>query len=107
MAKDEEYIEGIIERYGGKMPESDGRPNLREYTLLNEQMAKLIEEMRGVKTVLIKVNSKKGTSVPEPERELRPASAFQRIAKKVRLTRHAKLAARIVRTDSPPPESDG
>jgi hypothetical protein len=98
-AGDEEYMQQLILRYGGKLPDGDNAPRLREYTLPVDKLSKIVEELRGIKTVLIKANSKKGATIPEPERELRPRNALTRVAQKVRLAKHAALASRIVRKD--------
>ena len=96
MATDEEYIAEVLRMHGGKLPESDGRPPLYEWTPEVAKLAEAVDELRGIAAILISVNSKPGSKAPDPKPVLRPLTAAAKLMSNMRLDRHRKLTARLL-----------
>jgi hypothetical protein len=102
MSQDEEAMRASLEANGGQMPKGSAPP-LHSWTQEASLLAMLVEEMRAMKTILIKVNSKQGSAAPEVQPVQRPRSAWQKIEAEARLAKHAHLVSRLLPGGHRPP----
>ena len=97
ISKDEEYLRAVVQANGGQLPKSKSAPPLSEWTLPVSYLAILIDEIRALKAITIKVNSDpKKTSSPRVEQMERPATAWQAISFNERLRKHHRLTDRLL-----------
>jgi hypothetical protein len=106
LSMDEESIRAYVTANGGKVPKSNPAPPLHAWSPEAALLATVIEELRAQRSVLIKINSKKGASIPQVEPVPRPESAWPKIEAELRLSKHASLVARLVpkREEQAPPQ---
>ena len=99
MANDEDYLRRVIAIHGA-LPEGPQNPPLSAWSQESSLLAELIDEVRALKTITMKINSDKGKSVPNPEPVLRPKSAYQKISVELKLERHYALRDRLIKKES-------
>lgn len=84
----------------GKLPEASKNPPLRAWTQEASLLAQTIMEIRGLKAVLIAVNSKEGAAQPKVESVPVPVTAMQMIMERARdearLSKHDSLVRRLL-----------
>lgn len=93
-------MRALVDKHGGRMPQTSNAPKSWDWTEEADLLADVVGELRGLKAILIKINSKPGTPVQDPPVILRPVTALQKVLADARLARHRKLADRLVRKDS-------
>lgn len=96
MANDEEYIRAVLKANGGELPKSSGSPSLTVWTQEAATLASLVDAVRANTAVLVKINSKPGSSAPEVKPEPRPVTGWASISLEVRLGKHRSLASRLL-----------
>lgn len=99
-------MRAAVEALHGEVPKAKG-PSLADWSPEVERLTKLIDQVKVLTSVLIQVNSKKGTAAPKIEPEPRPESIWPRVQAEVRMRRHRDLVGRLLpghrRTSDPPP----
>lgn len=93
---DEESMRATVAAYGGVVPPGDPAPPLSTWTQEAQLLAQTVDELRALRTILIKVNSSQGANVPAPQPVQRPRSAWPKIEAELRLGKHAALVARLI-----------
>lgn len=91
LAQDDELAEKVLAR--GK-PKA-AAPSLVDWTPEVDMLARVVDELRAVVSILIKANSKKGKG-PDPKPVRRPRTAMDRAQKRQAEERYRGLVARLL-----------
>jgi hypothetical protein len=95
MASDEDAVRATIQASKGRLPSSTSPP-MHTWTQEASLLAQAVDELRGLKSILVKVNSKPGASVGDPKPVPRPRGAWEKIEAEMRLAKHVHLVGRLL-----------
>lgn len=95
MANDEEYMRKVIEVHG-ELPKGSKHPALTSWTSEVSMLAKIKDQLAATHALLVKVNAKPGAASPNIEPEPRPMTIVVKLEWEQRLSKHKRLAARLL-----------